>query len=46
MPKLPVLKPQQVVSRLARLGFVEVRQHGAHRAVSASRWSGYDRALP
>ena len=31
MPKLPVLKPQEVVSRLEALGFVEVRQRGAHK---------------
>ncbi len=30
MPKLPVLKPQEVVARLEALGFVEVRQRGAH----------------
>jgi predicted RNA binding protein YcfA (HicA-like mRNA interferase family) len=29
--KLPVLKPQEVVSCLEALGFVEVRQRGAHR---------------
>jgi len=29
--KLPVLKPQEVVSRLESLGFVEVRQRGAHK---------------
>src|SRR5262249_38934419 len=31
MPKLPVLKPHEVVSRLEALGFVEVRQRGAHK---------------
>lgn len=31
MPKLPVLKPQEVTSRLEMLGFVEVRQRGAHK---------------
>ena len=31
MSKLPVLKPQEVVSRLEALGFVEVRQGGAHK---------------
>lgn len=31
MPKLPVLKPHEVVSRLLTLGFVEVRQRGAHK---------------
>jgi predicted RNA binding protein YcfA (HicA-like mRNA interferase family) len=30
MPKLPVLKPHEVVARLEALGFVEVRQRGAH----------------
>ena len=31
MSKLPVLKPQEVVSRLLKLGFVEVRQRGSHK---------------
>jgi predicted RNA binding protein YcfA (HicA-like mRNA interferase family) len=31
MPKLPVLKPHEVVTRLEALGFVEVRQRGAHK---------------
>jgi predicted RNA binding protein YcfA (HicA-like mRNA interferase family) len=31
MPKLPVLKPQEVVSRLEALEFIEVRQRGAHK---------------
>jgi predicted RNA binding protein YcfA (HicA-like mRNA interferase family) len=31
MAKLPVLKPQEVVSRLLKLGFVEVRQRGSHK---------------
>ncbi|MSU80542.1 MAG: type II toxin-antitoxin system HicA family toxin [Gemmataceae bacterium] len=31
MSKLPVLKPQQAVARLKKLGFVEVRQRGAHK---------------
>ncbi len=31
MPKLPILKPQQVVSRLEAWGFVEVRQRGSHK---------------
>jgi predicted RNA binding protein YcfA (HicA-like mRNA interferase family) len=31
MPSLPVLKPQQVVSRLEALGFIEVRQRGSHK---------------
>jgi predicted RNA binding protein YcfA (HicA-like mRNA interferase family) len=29
--KLPVLKPREVVKLLAALGFVEVRQRGAHK---------------
>ena len=29
--KLPVLKPHEVVRRLEALGFVEVRQKGAHK---------------
>ena len=32
MPKLPVLKPMEVVSRLQALGFIiEIRQRGAHK---------------
>ena len=31
MAKLPVLKPHEVVKRLEALGFVEVRQRGAHK---------------
>jgi predicted RNA binding protein YcfA (HicA-like mRNA interferase family) len=31
MAKLPVLKPQEVVSCLSASGFVEVRQRGAHK---------------
>ena len=31
MPKLPVLKPMEVVSRLLTLGFIEVRQRGSHK---------------
>jgi predicted RNA binding protein YcfA (HicA-like mRNA interferase family) len=28
---VPVLKPREVVARLGRLGFVEVRQRGSHK---------------
>jgi len=31
MSSLPVLKPREVVARLERLGFVEVRQRGSHK---------------
>ncbi len=31
MPRLPILKPQEVVSILTSLGFIEVRQRGAHK---------------
>ena len=31
MAHLPVLKPQEVMSRLNTLGFVEVRQRGSHK---------------
>lgn len=31
MGNVPVLKPREVASILAALGFVEVRQRGAHR---------------
>jgi len=31
LPKLPVLKPREVVSVISRLGFVEVRQRRSHK---------------
>jgi predicted RNA binding protein YcfA (HicA-like mRNA interferase family) len=31
MPKLPVLKPREVIKRLETLGFVQVRQRGSHK---------------
>lgn len=31
MSKLPVLKPNEVVSILHKLGFMEVRQRGSHK---------------
>jgi len=31
MGSLPVLKPREVIRILERLGFVQVRQRGAHR---------------
>ncbi len=31
MGSLPILKPREVVARLERLGFVEVRQRGSHK---------------
>jgi predicted RNA binding protein YcfA (HicA-like mRNA interferase family) len=30
MPKLPVLKPRQIVAALKRAGFYEMRQRGSH----------------
>jgi predicted RNA binding protein YcfA (HicA-like mRNA interferase family) len=30
MPKLPVVKPRQVIAALERAGFVQVRQRGSH----------------
>ena len=30
MPKLPILKPRQVITVLEREGFRQVRQHGSH----------------
>ncbi len=30
MPKLPVLKPRQVVAALEQAGFYQVRQRGSH----------------
>ena len=31
MGAVPVLKPREVVARLERLGFIEVRQRGSHK---------------
>ncbi|MEI6331954.1 MAG: type II toxin-antitoxin system HicA family toxin [Pseudanabaena sp. ELA645] len=31
MGNIPVLKPQQVIRLLEKLGFVEVRQRGSHK---------------
>lgn len=31
MPKLPVLKPREVVRLLTNHGFIEVRQRGSHK---------------
>ena len=31
MGSVPVLKPREVVARLERFGFVEVRQRGSHK---------------
>ena len=31
MGSIPVLEPREVVARLERLGFVEVRQRGSHK---------------
>lgn len=31
MAKLPVLKPREVVARLEKLGFCEIRQRGSHK---------------
>lgn len=31
MGTVPVLKPREVVARLERLGFIEVRQRGSHK---------------
>lgn len=31
MAKIPVLKPREVVAMLQAIGFVEVRQRGAHK---------------
>jgi predicted RNA binding protein YcfA (HicA-like mRNA interferase family) len=30
MPKLPILKPRQVISALEKAGFHQVRQRGSH----------------
>ena len=31
MGSIPVLKPREVIARLERLGFLEVRQRGSHK---------------
>ena len=31
MSSIPVLKPREVIARLARLGFTEIRQRGSHK---------------
>jgi len=31
VPRLPVLKPREVISILVALGFAEVRQRGSHK---------------
>ena len=31
MGSIPVLKPREVIARLDRLGFIEVRQRGSHK---------------
>ncbi|MBE7504031.1 MAG: type II toxin-antitoxin system HicA family toxin [Verrucomicrobiales bacterium] len=31
MPRLPVLKPREVIAILQGLGFVQIRQRGSHR---------------
>ena len=31
MSSIPVLKPREVIGRLEKLGFVEVRQRGSHK---------------
>ncbi len=33
MPKIPVLKPEEVVRALKNLGFAEVRQKGSHKVM-------------
>ena len=46
MPKLPVLKPLEVVSRLQALGFNEVRQRGATSSSAIPiPWSGHHRTI-
>lgn len=31
MSKFPILKPQQVITILEKLGFIEIRQKGSHK---------------
>ena len=33
MPKIPVLKPEEVLRALKNLGFKEVRQRGSHKVL-------------
>ena len=33
MPKIPVLKPEEVVRAFKNLGFAEVRQKGSHKVM-------------
>jgi predicted RNA binding protein YcfA (HicA-like mRNA interferase family) len=40
MPKLPSLKPQQVVAALERAGFYQVRQRGSHLLVTVPMHAG------
>ncbi len=37
MGNIPVLKPNEVIALLTRLGFVEVRQRGSHKQFRDSR---------
>ena len=54
MSRVPVLKPREVIRALERLGFVEVRQRGAHhqfrhpdgRGTTVPYHSGRDIAPP
>ncbi len=31
MPKIPILKPREIVKILGRMGFYEIRQKGSHK---------------
>lgn len=37
MPKLPSLKPREVVKRLKKLGFIEHHQEGSHLTMKNSK---------
>jgi predicted RNA binding protein YcfA (HicA-like mRNA interferase family) len=38
MGRLPILKPKEVASILAKLGFEEVRQKGSHKQFRHADW--------
>ena len=40
-PKLPVIKPKQMVKALLKIGFIKKRQKGSHLALWHSRWKKF-----
>jgi predicted RNA binding protein YcfA (HicA-like mRNA interferase family) len=45
MARLPVLKPRKVARVLEKIGFVEVRQRGSHKQLSARRRTLHNRSI-